>query len=112
MQFQTSINATITNIKAKYAGVKHIELLSTLRSPNNQMCPGAAPLTVVPANLDAALKAVADASAGMVTVGPKIAVPDCASWDMTPMPSADLLAAAIPVVAQSYVDYYKDHLAP
>jgi hypothetical protein len=46
----------------------------------------------------------------MVTVGPKIAVPDCASWDNNPVASADLLPAAIPVVGQAYADYYKDHL--
>jgi hypothetical protein len=113
LQYVTDINSTITNIKTKYPGVKHIELLATLRGPNNpQMCQGAVALTVVPAYVDAALKAVADASAGMVTVGPKIAVPDCASWDNQPMPSADLTTAAIPVVGQLYVDYYKDHLTP
>jgi hypothetical protein len=114
-QFENSIKMAITNIKTKYAGVKHIELLATLRTPDNKLCANNnASLTVVPPYVDQAIQAVADQSlpAGMVTVGPKIAVPSCTSWDTTQGPSSDLTPASAPAVGQLYVDYYKDHLTP
>jgi hypothetical protein len=112
-QFENSIKATVANIKLKYFGVKHIELLSTLRTPDNKLCNNNnASLTIVPAYVDQAIQAVADQSlpAGMVTVGPKIAVPSCSSWDTTLGPSSDLTPTSAPAVGQLYVDYYKDHL--
>ena len=106
-QYETSITKAVATIKAKFPGVKNIELLSTLRSPNNQMCPGAAALTVVQPYVDQAIKAVADQSAGIVTVGPKIAVPDCAAWQGA---TTNLTSAASMAVGPLYFNYYKDHL--
>ncbi len=105
--YEASITKAVATIKAKFAGVKRIELLTTLRSPNNQMCPGAAALTVVQPYVDQAVQTVAAQSGGLVTVGPKIAVPDCAAWQGA---TTNLTPAASMAVGPLYFDYYKDHL--
>ena len=107
-EYVTNTSAAVATIKMKYPGVKRIELLTTLRSPNNQLCAGKDPNTIVPAAVDAALAAVAKASVGgEVVVGPKIAVTDCAWW----MGATTTLTGAGPMgVGQLYADYYKDHL--
>lgn len=107
MAFQTSTTAAVATIRKKFPTVKRIELLSTVRSPKNQLCPGADPGTVVPAYVDAALAAVATASGGDVVVGPKIEVTSCSWWGA--MTTA--LAGTGPAgVGALYADYYKSHL--
>ena len=68
-------------MKQKFVGVKRIELLSTLRSPGNRLCPNDNdPGTIVPEYVDQAIAAVAAESGGLVTVGPKIELQDCSWW--------------------------------
>ena len=52
-----------------------------------------------------ALQAVADASGGLVTVGPKIEVASCNWW----VGGTDLTGAGNTGVGQLYSAYYKDH---
>lgn len=104
--WQTNISKVVDNIKAKFAGVKRIELISTIRNPMNQPCANDKdPNIVVPQYVDDAIKAVADASGGLVTVGPKIEVGACNWWGG----GTDLTGAGNTGVGQLYAAYYKDH---
>jgi hypothetical protein len=75
---QATLQKIVANIQMKFPGVKEIDLLSMGRTPGNVMCPNNNDKwTVVPPYVDAAIQAVADASNGLVKVGPKYEVPDC-----------------------------------
>ncbi|HVR61855.1 MAG TPA: hypothetical protein VMU50_08140 [Polyangia bacterium] len=104
--WQTNISKVVDNIKMKFPGVKRIELISTIRNPMNQPCANDKdPNIVVPQYVDDAIKAVADASGGLVTVGPKIEVGACSWWGG----GTDLTGAGNTGVGQLYAAYYKDH---
>ncbi len=72
--WESLINSAITTLKSKYPGLKRVELLTFVRSPEGENCGGE---TTVSPLLDAAQKAVADASAGFVTVGPHLTASAC-----------------------------------
>jgi len=104
--WQTNISKVVDNIKRKFTGVKRIEFISTIRNPMNQPCANDKdPNIVVPQYVDDAIKAVADASAGLVTVGPKIEVMNCNWWGG----GTDLTGAGNTGVEMLYAAYYKDH---
>ena len=72
------LNSVIANIQAKYPSVKSIDILTMGRAPNNTLCSNNNDVdTVIAPYEDAAFQAVADASKGLVHVGPKYYVPDC-----------------------------------
>lgn len=72
------LNSVMTNIQTKYPSVKEIDLLTMGRAPNNMLCPNNSDVdTIIAPYEDAALQAVADASHGLIKVGPKYYVPDC-----------------------------------
>jgi hypothetical protein len=102
--WQTQIGMATTNIKTKYPSAKSIELLSFARGPNNMMC-GTSPYTATTAAQDTAMQAVADASAGMVKVGPKYFVPSCASFATAN--NTNLNAAGAMAIAQMLSAVYK-----
>lgn len=105
-QWQTNLEKVVANIKAKFAGVQRIEFITTIRSPNNQPCPNDSdPNVVVPSYVDQAIQTVADASGGLVTAGPKIAVADCNWW----AGGTDLTGAGNNGVGQLYSAYYQEH---
>ena len=103
-QWQTNLRKVVSNIKQLFPSAKRIELLSTLRSPNNVLCPNDMdPGTVVAPYVDQAIQTVADESLGLVVAGPKIAVTDCTWW----AGGTDLTAQGNAGVARLYADYYK-----
>jgi len=105
-EWQTNLQKVVDAMKMKWKDVKRIEFISTIRSPGNQPCPNDNdPNIVVPAYVDGAIKAVADASGGLVTVGPKIEVASCNWW----VGGTDLTGAGNTGVGQLYSAYYKDH---
>ncbi|HET6284088.1 MAG TPA: hypothetical protein VFH73_24235, partial [Polyangia bacterium] len=72
-EWRGNLTKVVDAIKTRFAGVRRIEFISTLRSPQNQSCPNDNdPNVVVPAYVDEAIQNVADRSGGLVTVGPKI----------------------------------------
>ncbi len=104
--WQMQLTKLVETIKGKFPGVRRIEIMTTLRSPGNMLCPNDTdPGTVVPAYVDQAIQAVADQSAGLVTVGPKIAVKDCKWW----AGGTDLTGAGNAGVGQLVADYYSAH---
>jgi hypothetical protein len=102
--YRTNITRAIGTIQMKYPGVKRIEVLTTLRAAGNTQCPGKDSITVVPAYVDDAIQAVADAMPGLVTVGPKIEVADCADWSVA---GATLVGNGPATVGAAYATYYK-----
>lgn len=79
--WEERIEAAMTTFKAKYPGLKRVELLTFVRSPEGQNCGGET--TVAPA-LDAAHAAIAAASQGFVTVGPHLTASACALFSGPP----------------------------
>jgi hypothetical protein len=105
-EWQTNLAKVVDNIKTKFVGVKRIEIISTIRSPDNQLCANDKdPGTVVPDYVDQAIQATAAQSGGLVVVGPKIAVKDCSWW----AGGTDLTGAGNTGVGQLYSDFYKSN---
>jgi hypothetical protein len=76
--FQALVEKVIANIQAKYPSAKEIDILTMGRAPGNMMCPNNSDTdTVIGAYEDDAFQAIADASNGLIKVGPKYYVPDC-----------------------------------
>jgi hypothetical protein len=63
------------------------------------------PNTVVPPYVDAAIQQVADASGGLVTVGPKIELMNCNWW----AGGTDLTGAGNTGAGQLLAQYYQTH---
>jgi hypothetical protein len=104
--FQTQLTKVVQTIQGKFPGVKRIEFITTIRTPNNMACANDPyPGTMVPAFVDQAIQNVADQSNGLVTVGPKIAAADC-SWFAG---MDDLTGAGNTAAGQAYATYYSAH---
>jgi hypothetical protein len=105
-EWRVQLSKVVETIKGKFAGIRRIELLTTLRSPDNMLCPNDRdPGTIVAPEVDQAIQAVADASAGLVTVGPRIALSDCAWW----AGGTDLTGPGNTGVGQLMSAYYREH---
>jgi hypothetical protein len=79
--WESVINSAITTIKAKYPSLKHVDLLTFVRSPDGQNCGGE---TTVSPMLDAAHQAIAVASNGFVSVGPHLTASACSLFSGPP----------------------------
>jgi hypothetical protein len=76
----TLLNSVIANIRMKYPSAKEIDILTMGRAPGNMLCSNNSDTdTIIAPYEDAAYKAVADASNGLVVVGPQYFIPDCAT---------------------------------
>jgi len=105
-EWTTNLTKVVATIKGKFPGVQRIELMTTLRSPGNMPCSNDNdPNVVVPAYVDQAIQTVADASAGLVTVGPKIELPSCSWW----AGGTDLTGAGNTGAGQLLATYYQTH---
>ncbi|HXI56265.1 MAG TPA: hypothetical protein VNO55_09410, partial [Polyangia bacterium] len=105
-EWQSNLVKVVDAIKMRFKDVKRIEFITTLRSPGNQPCANDSdPNVVVPPAVDQAIQAVADASGGLVTVGPKIELANCNWW----VGGTDLTAAGNTGVGELYGAYYKNH---
>ena len=101
-----NLTQVVATMKAKYAGVKRIELMTTLRGPMNMPCANDTdPNTVVPAYVDQAIQMVADASGGLVAVGPKIELTSCDWW----AGGTDLTGAGNTGAGQLLAQHYQTH---
>ncbi len=78
-QWQTHITAAVSAIYVKYPNVKRIDLITPVRCPGDQSCAPAVngESCVMPAELDAAIAAVASQSPGTVFASSKFEAPDC-----------------------------------
>jgi hypothetical protein len=79
--WEKSISAAIQTIKTKYPTVRHVQLMTFVRGPQNASCGNE---TVVSPNLDRAHEALASASAGSISVAPRFEVPNCNLFGSAP----------------------------
>jgi hypothetical protein len=80
-KWESEIDRAISTIKAKYPGLKRIELMTFVRSPDGQNCGNE---TTISPNLDKAHQALAARSNGLLTVAPAFRVPNCAAFAGVP----------------------------
>jgi hypothetical protein len=107
--WETQLNLVIANIRAKYPSAKEIDILTMGRAPNNMLCANNSDTdTIIAAYEDAAYQAVADASNGLVKVGPKYFVPDCATSYIFANDS-DYTTTAANSLAMQVATYYVAH---
>jgi len=107
--WETQLNLVITNIKTKYPSAKEIDVLTMGRAPNNVLCSNNNDVdTVIAPYEDAAFEAVAAASNGLVKVGPKYYVPDCATSYIFANDS-DYTTTAANALAIQIATYYAAH---
>ena len=105
VQWQFDLENVITNIQAKYSNVKRIDLMTMIRSPNNQTCGQATGEDVVQPFIDEAIATVVAAPHTVqVTAAPKFYVPDCSTFDPTTTPH--FTAAGNTAMAQIIGSYY------
>jgi hypothetical protein len=107
--WQMLLNSVIANIRAKYPSAKEIDILTMGRAPNNMLCANNSDTdTIIAPYEDAAFQAVADASNGLVKVGPKYFVPDCATSYIFANDS-DYTTTAANSLAMQVASYYVAH---
>ncbi len=103
------LNSVIMNIQTKYPSVKEIEILTMGRAPNNMLCSNNNDTdTIIAPYEDAAFQAVADASNGLVHVGPKYYVPDCENSYIFAN-DTDYTTSAANYIATEVATYYVAH---
>jgi hypothetical protein len=106
---QALLEKVIANIKATFPTAKEIDLLTMGRAPGNMMCPNNSdPNTVVGAYFDDAIKAIADASNGLIVPGPKYYVPDCKTSYIFAN-DTDYTTTAANAIAIQVAAYYAAH---
>jgi hypothetical protein len=104
--WSTNLTKVVETMKTKFPGVKRIELMTTLRGPGNMPCANDMdPNTIVPPYVDQAIQMVADASGGLVAVGPKIELASCDWW----AGGTDLTGAGNTGAGQLLATYYQSH---
>ena len=107
--WETQLKLVIANIQAKYPSVKEIDILTMGRAPNNMLCSNNSDIdTIIAPYEDAAFQAVADGSNGLVKVGPKYYVPDCANSYIFANDS-DYTTSAANYIATEVAAYYVAH---
>jgi hypothetical protein len=105
-EFLPKYVAVIENIKAKFAGVKRIELQTHVRAPGNVACPGALDFktTIKPAQ-DQALEMAVAKYPGLVVASPKFEVSACADYGLYP----HFKGTGAATVAKRIGEHYKAH---
>ena len=82
-EWEAEVTKAVTTLRAKYAGLKRVDLMTVVRGPGNNACPlpaAAGEYVAMPAELDGALAAVAAKFPNVVFVGPKVEAPNCESF--------------------------------
>jgi rhamnogalacturonyl hydrolase YesR len=105
IQFQFDLESIVANIQAKYSNVKRIDLMTMIRSPNNQTCGHPTGQDWVQPFVDEAIANVVAAPHGVqLTVAPKFYVPDCSAFDpkTTPHFTADGNTAMANIIGSYY----------
>jgi len=108
-QWQTLLNMATATIKMKYPSAKEIDILTMGRAPGNMLCKNNNDMyTIISPAEDMAFQAVADASGGLIKVGPQYFVPDCTmSYEFAN--DTDYTPAAANFLAKTIATYYMSH---
>lgn len=97
--WETDTEAAIATIKVKYPKLRHLELMTFVRSPEGKNC---GEQTTVSPNLDAAHAAIAGRSNGFVTVAPHFLVPNCNVFSNAPHMSSQGNATMGNLIGEHY----------
>jgi hypothetical protein len=100
-EWEAVVSSAVTTMKAKYAGLKRVDLMTVVRGPGNGTCPAPparGEYIAMPPEFDAGLAAVAAKFPGLVFVGPKTEAPSCAAFTgggphLTPAGNAEVAKA-------------------
>ncbi len=98
-KWEAEIDRALTTLKAKYPGLKRVELMTFVRSPEGQNCGNE---TTVSPNLDKAHQAIAARSNGFVTVAPIFRVPNCGAFSGVPHLSSSGNKAMGDIIGKHY----------
>jgi hypothetical protein len=82
--WEEPIGAAVTNIMSRYSALRRLDLMTVIRGPDNQLCPTpptAGETISMPAELDAAIAAIAAQYPDQVFVAPKFEARDCAAFN-------------------------------
>lgn len=102
--WETALVADITTIKAKYPAVKEIDVMSMVRAPGNQLCPGNSdPLVRIEPYVDQAIAAAVARFPDLARVGPQIYAPSCDAFVAN---DTDLTPAGAAAVARMVATYF------
>lgn len=107
-EWEAKIDAAVSNFVAKYSALKRIDLLTVIRGPGNKNCPTPpAPNQTIsmPAELDAAIAAIAAKRSGLVFAAPKFEAHDCSDFKGG---GPHLTDAGNAVVAKDIAAYFDD----
>jgi len=105
IQFQFDLESIVANIQTKYPNVKRIDLMTMIRSPNNQTCGHVTGQDWVQPFVDEAIANVVAAPHTVeVTAAPKFYVPNCSAFDpkTTPHFTADGNTAMANIIGSYY----------
>lgn len=101
--WEASLIADITTIKAKYPAVQEIDVMSMVRAPGNQLCPGNTdPLVMIAPYVDQAIAAAVARFPGLAKVGPQIYAPNCDAFVANDTDLVPVGAAAVAKMVASY----------
>ena len=100
-EWEAVVTNTVTTLKAKYAGLKRVDLMTVVRGPENKNCPtppARGETVSMQPEFEAGLAAVAAKFPNMVFVGPKVEAPNCAAFvgggpHLTPAGNAEVAKA-------------------
>jgi len=102
--WEAALVADITTIKAKYPAVKEIDVMSMVRAPGNQLCPGNSDaLVMIAPYVDEAIAAAVARFPGLAVVGPQIYAPNCDAFVTN---DTDLTPAGAAAVAKEVAAYF------
>lgn len=103
-EWTAALKQVVENLKARYSNLKHVELMTMLRSPGNQPCPDSVNKeTVVQPYVDEAVANVVAAYPGFVSASPKFEAPNC---EVFLLGGPHFMPDAAPEVAKVYGAYY------
>jgi hypothetical protein len=104
-QWTTALTGVVKNIKAKFPGVKNIELGTFVRAPGNKPCPqAAAPRSTIHPSADAAIAKVVATDPAMLTASPRFEAASCSEFSGNP---PHFTAAGGKAVAMRIAAHYK-----
>jgi hypothetical protein len=104
-EFVPKLSAVVENIKARFAAVKRIELMTHVRAPGNVACPGNLGFkTYIKPAQDQAIGIVVGMYPGLVVASPKFEANACSDYNLYP----HFAGASATAIGKKIGEHYKD----
>jgi hypothetical protein len=102
--WEANLEMVVTNLVAKYTGLKEVDLFSMARAPNNMPCANNSDhYTVIDKYIDDAIAATAAKHPGLVKVGPPYYVATCSGFTTN---DTNLTASGSTVIAKFFASLF------